>query len=102
MPADAAGPFFKTSATTTPICCFGANTSSCVGGTRLMPNHPRTTRPSFKIEFNTCWQILAGIAKPIPKEPPDCEKIAVFTPIKLPATSINAPPELPGLIAASV
>ena len=100
-PANAAGPPFNTSATITPGW-RGCNTSSCFGGTKLIPNQPRITRPSFKIEFITCWQTFAGIAKPIPKEPPDCEKIAVFTPIKFPATSISAPPEFPGLIAASV
>ena len=38
----------------------------------------------------------------MPTEPPDCEKIAELIPIRRPCMSINAPPELPGLIAASV
>ena len=33
---------------------------------------------------------------------PDGERIAVFTPIRRPAESSRGPPELPGLIAASV
>ncbi len=44
----------------------------------------------------------AGMAKPMPCEPPEREKIAVLMPITRPAPSISAPPELPGLIAASV
>ena len=38
----------------------------------------------------------------MPIEPPDCEKIAVLMPTSLPSRSTSAPPELPGLIAASV
>ena len=38
----------------------------------------------------------------MPIEPPEGEKMAVLMPIRLPAASINAPPEFPGLIAASV
>ena len=38
----------------------------------------------------------------MPSEPPDCEKIVLLMPTRLPAVSISAPPELPGLIAASV
>jgi hypothetical protein len=44
----------------------------------------------------------AGIAKPIPREPPVFEEIAVLIPTKRPKVSMSAPPELPGLIAASV
>ena len=35
-------------------------------------------------------------------DPPDLEKIAVGTPINLPSVPRRAPPELPGLMAASV
>ena len=45
---------------------------------------------------------LDGMAKPTPCEPPLREKIAVFTPITSPPRLTSAPPELPGLIAASV
>ncbi len=38
----------------------------------------------------------------MPSEPPDCEKIVLLMPIRFPEASISAPPELPGLIAASV
>ncbi len=43
-----------------------------------------------------------GMAKPMPTEPPEREKIAVLMPTSLPSRSTSAPPELPGLIAASV
>ena len=36
-----------------------------------------------------------GMAKPMPAEPPDADKIAVFMPIRLPDESSSAPPELP-------
>ena len=42
------------------------------------------------------------MAKPMPTEPPDCEKIIVLMPASLPFMSTSAPPELPGLMAASV
>ena len=44
---------------------------------------------------------LAGTAKPMPFEPPDRLRIAVFTPTSRPCMSTRAPPELPGSIAAS-
>ena len=46
--------------------------------------------------------MFTGIAKPIPTEPPVCEKIALLIPISAPRTSTSGPPELPGLIEASV
>jgi hypothetical protein len=43
-----------------------------------------------------------GMAKPIPALVPDGDRIAVLTPITRPAESSSGPPELPGLMAASV
>ena len=43
-----------------------------------------------------------GIAKPMPALAPEGLKMAVFTPISRPAESSSGPPELPGLMAASV
>ena len=45
---------------------------------------------------------LVGIAKPMPALASEGEKIAVLTPMRRPAESRSGPPELPGLIAASV
>ena len=50
----------------------------------------------------TVFTMLAGMAKPMPMEPPDFEKIAVLMPTSSPAMLTSAPPELPGLMAASV
>ena len=46
--------------------------------------------------------MLAGMAKPMPSDPPLREKIAVLMPTSLPSMVTKAPPELPGLMAASV
>ena len=43
-----------------------------------------------------------GLAKPIPMFPPDDPKIAVLTPMTSPFALKSGPPELPGLIEASV
>ena len=45
---------------------------------------------------------LLGTAKPIPMLPPLWLKIAVLIPTNSPRMLTNAPPEFPGLIAASV
>ena len=52
---------------------------------------PATTRTMFD-----------GMAKPMPIEPPLREKMAVLMPTSRPSMSTSAPPELPGLMAASV
>ena len=48
--------------------------------------------------------VLIGTAKPIPTEPLLPEPVAIWEliPITRPSASISGPPELPGLIAASV
>ena len=58
---------------------------------------PRSSR-------GTTWRIVFdGTAKPTPTlPPPPAVRIAVLTPITRPSESSSGPPELPGLIAASV
>lgn len=46
--------------------------------------------------------VSIGMANPTPAEPPEGEKMAVFMPIMRPKLSKSGPPELPGLMAASV
>jgi hypothetical protein len=46
--------------------------------------------------------VSIGIAKPTPADVPVAVKIAVLTPMTAPRESSSGPPELPGLIAASV
>jgi hypothetical protein len=50
----------------------------------------------------TLLAIAEGIAKPMPIDPPDGEKIAELMPITSPLRLNIGPPELPRLIAASV
>ena len=69
----------------------------------LAPSHGRfTALPPPLAEATTTRTILAGMAKPMPCEPPEREKIAVLMPTSRPVRSTSAPPELPGLMAASV
>ena len=46
--------------------------------------------------------VFTGMAKPIPIFPPPLVKIELGIPTNSPSRLINAPPEFPGLIAASV
>ena len=46
--------------------------------------------------------VLTGMANPMPSEPPDEEAMTAFMPISLALPSHSAPPELPGLMGASV
>ena len=57
-----------------------------------------TALPPLLAEATTTRTMFEGIAKPMPCEPPEREKIAVLTPTSFPAMSTSAPPELPGLI----
>ena len=69
----------------------------------LAPSHGRFTAvPPPLADATTTRTMLAGMAKPMPCEPPEREKIAVLIPISRPWISTSAPPELPGLMAASV
>lgn len=66
------------------------------------PSQPRTTRPSLMMSSTTSLTTLAGIAKAMPTDPPEGEKIAVFTPTTSPSRLNAGPPELPRLIEASI
>ena len=46
--------------------------------------------------------VAAGVAKPMPIEPPEGERIAVLMPMTSPTMLNNGPPELPLLMEASV
>src|SRR5215471_7752236 len=57
----------------------------------------------FSINIGTIFVIvLEGIANPIPENAFVPDNIAVFIPIISPFVSSNGPPELPGLMGASV
>src|ERR1051326_3087240 len=73
-----------------------------VTGCTLMPGHATRTRPKRRTSSRTRFARLMGIAKPSPIEPPLFVKMNVLTPITSPSAFTSAPPEFPGLIAASV
>ena len=76
---------------------------SAVTACSLAPSQGRSTAlPPRSAEATTTRTMLAGMAKPMPCEPPEREKIAVLMPTRRPSRSTSAPPELPGLMAASV
>ena len=54
------------------------------------------------IELKTSITVSTGIAKFNPWFPPEVDLITFTTPSNLPLSSINAPPEFPGFIDASV
>jgi len=93
-PAESPGPFFKTALTRTPfpLKFFSAE----------IPIKPLSTSPVSIISLITRFAISTGIANPIPSEPPPLVEIETLTPISSPFILTRAPPELPGLIAASV
>ena len=66
------------------------------------PSQPLLVLPYCLSWSVTCLAKFDETANPIPTEPPDWEKIAVFIPTTFPFMSNNGPPELPLLIEASV
>ena len=104
IPARSAGPLFITLRMSTPLASLMANAvaSSGVSSWGSIPSQPRVTSPSRMICSSTLRASETGMAKPMPCEPPLWEKIALLIPIKFPPVSTSAPPELPGLTAASV
>src|SRR5436309_3074263 len=64
-----------------------------------MPSHGRTTRPTSRRSRRIDLAALIGTAKPM-----DCasSEISVLMPTTTPQRSTSGPPELPGLIGASV
>ena len=104
MPALAAGPFSCGSETSAPCGALRPRLSaiSAVTGWICTPIQPRVTLPLSLSWATTDFTVGAGIAKAMPTDPPDGEKIAVLTPITLPSTSKVGPPELPLLTGASI
>jgi hypothetical protein len=66
------------------------------------PSRPRRTSPNSSSWSMTERAMLEGMAKPMPMLPPPRERMAEFTPTSSPRRLTSAPPELPGLIEASV
>src|SRR6185369_15525270 len=103
-PALSAGPPRSTPATSAPRVLPSLK-DSAMGGViscTSTPIQPRVTLPDLTICSSTILPVETGIAKPMPIDPPEREKMAVLMPIRLPEASMSAPPEFPGLMAASV
>ena len=66
------------------------------------PSTPRLTSPYLMSWFMTIFIMFDGIAKPMPMLPPVRDRIAELMPTSWPLRFTSAPPELPGLIDASV
>ena len=86
-PARAAGLFRATLATSAPAGRFRPRLSAISGVTAcsLAPSHGRfTALPPLLRGSDDDRTMLAGMAKPMPCEPPEREKIAVLTPTSRP------------------
>ena len=103
-PAASAGESSVTSATMAPLASLRPRLSamSSVTGWIWTPSQPRVTLPfSFRLSMMLSADD-AGMAKPMPTEPPEGEKIAVLMPTTSPSRLKAGPPELPRLMAASI
>jgi len=68
----------------------------------ITPRIPRLISPYWiSWAVSNCIRFM-GMAKPIPILPPPGARMAVFMPISSPRKFTSAPPELPGLMEASV
>ena len=100
-PALAAGVPAGTSSTRTP------SSPSCRrvwGGATVTPSTGRTTRPYVRIWSTKPRTVSMGMANPTPELAPlpVGSAMAVLMPTRRPRESSSTPPELPGLMAASV
>ena len=102
-PALAAGDPAEMSVTSIPDG-VGRLAWRAVSAVRLSPSTPAqaVTNLPLLAPRRKDFTMLEGMAKPMPMLPPVREKMAVLTPTSLPSRSTSAPPELPGLIEASV
>ena len=66
------------------------------------PNKPRLTEPYFSSWSMMLRAMLTGMAKPMPMLPPERDRMALLMPTSSPLRFTSAPPELPGLMDASV
>src|SRR6059058_389019 len=104
IPALAAGPPDVTSATSAPSAPCRPNERARSGVTAWIatPTQPRTTAPCSRIWSTTQRASAIGTANPMPTFPPAGLTMAALIPTTRPSWSTSGPPELPGLIDASV
>ncbi len=103
-PPLAAGPLSLTPAISAPRARPNPRLSAIWSSIAWMrtPIQPRRVSPNSRSWVTIAATLRAGMAKPMPIEPPDGEMIAVFTPTTSPSMLNKGPPELPRLMAASV
>mmetsp|Transcript_1930 Transcript_1930/g.7500 ORF Transcript_1930/g.7500 Transcript_1930/m.7500 type:complete len:252 (+) Transcript_1930:185-940(+) len=104
IPALAAGPPSGTPSTSTPAFLPFSPMSCCSApsGASTSPSTGRVTLPNCMICSTMPLTLSTGSANPTPADAPEGEYIAVLTPMSRPLLSSSGPPELPGLMAASV
>jgi hypothetical protein len=66
------------------------------------PSQPRVTRPAARSWSRMGRARSVGMAKPMPWNPPSRLAMVVAMPMTSPRVFTTGPPELPGLMAASV
>ena len=66
------------------------------------PSQPRRTSWNSRSCAMIGSTVSEGVAKPMPMEPPEGDRMAVLMPITSPFMSKSGPPELPLLMEASV
>src|SRR5690606_9690362 len=104
-PAAAAGPPEVTALTRTPRVFGSRPIASAALWVSVPPEIPRygwATLPVAIICWETTLTTFDGTAKPTPEFARTGDSMAVLTPMTSPFRLISGPPELPGLIAASV
>mmetsp|Transcript_28698 Transcript_28698/g.70743 ORF Transcript_28698/g.70743 Transcript_28698/m.70743 type:complete len:327 (-) Transcript_28698:862-1842(-) len=98
-PARHAGPPSLASSTSTPP---RPSCSTAASGAKVIPRIGRVTRPNLMIWSTIPDTMSDGSANPTPEDDPLELYIAVLIPMSRPELSRSGPPELPGLMAASV
>jgi hypothetical protein len=89
-----------TAETTTPPWLFQFRMAAAPSTSS--PTQARRTDPLRMISSATRSARSIGMAKPSPTEPPLLLKMEELTPTTSPSALASGPPELPGLMAASV
>jgi hypothetical protein len=104
MPASAAPVPSCTESTTAPRLASRPNSSATSGVTSIpaIPSSGWRTNPSSMSWSAEAIACSADTANPTPWLAPLRVRMAVLMPTRRPRASTSAPPELPGLIAASV
>jgi hypothetical protein len=104
MPARSAGVSGWTSCTQAPLSTGRSKRSTSCGnsGTEETPRNAYWALPVSRSAPSERLTTSTGTANPTPSPPPELVLICWLMPITLPSAATSGPPELPGLIAASV